>query len=390
MNNENVTPVKKPISTLQLLIVVLTISLFSVSRAIANLPLSAVALVIFAYGAYKLCKNKKLLAIILLVVGGALFVASPETIDNSIIVASTYLALIGAVALGGFMLCNGVRGILLYVAFSAATCGAVYLITGEPTAALEVLRTLPCTVVLAICKKKKTARLSALCAVSATFLASLYLPELIVAFLQYGSQTLDQLKTTIDTTREELIKEITAASKEIGGEGDPLYSPEFIRSIVTLIFNILPALLITVSNAVVFFVQTCFFALTENFGDSVSKEERAFELSTVSAWMFFISFGVMFITVFFNHPTAEIISLTMMNVNLILVPAFLVISILAFTAFIKKSGARPSPLTVIIIVLVALNFGTFLLYPVAGFGAVSTIKKSSKSGNKEHRESKPE
>ena len=379
MNNENTAPAKKPTSVLHCVIAGLIILLFTSNLIFSLLPLAAVTLMVFIYGAYRLCKNKKLLAIILLIVGGVLFVASPETIDSTVSLTAIYISLIGATAVGGALLCNGKRGVIIYVIFSVLAYTIAYIFTKSPIDALEVLSTLPCAVTFAVCKKKKASRVSALCAASLVFLASLYLPAIIATVSQYGADALKQISEAVSATRDSLIDEMIAASKELGGEGDSFYSPQVITAIITLTFNLLPALFITVSNAIVFFTQTCFFSISESLGGETSDEERAFELSKTSAWMFFISFGAMFILGFFKGVTAEILSLSMMNLNLILVPAFLVSAVIAFTKTVKQRNIKMSPFTAIIAVLVAINFGPILIYPIAAFGAVGTIKRAKKA-----------
>jgi hypothetical protein len=196
--------------------------------------------------------------------------------------------------------------------------------------------------------------------------------------VEHGSAAMEQVRAAIEETKTVLGEAMYEAAKAIGGEESELYSRETVLQLIDTVFNILPAISVIMASVMSFISQSFFFSLSAAYGAAHTEEELTLSPQKTSAWMFFISLATMFITSLFSGYTMEVLSVSMMNLNLILLPVFALINVASIIRAFKQKRLAISPITLIIIFFLAMNIGALLLYPLAAQGAISVIKRHPK------------
>ena len=160
----------------------------------------------------------------------------------------------------------------------------------------------------------------------AVFLSTLVLPVAITFYLQHGSEAAAQFKALLEEFRTVWTDTMVSVSEEVFANSNDnlseIFNKETVSALVDTTINLLPAILIILSNVVAFSVHTLSLHARERIGEIPQDSEKKFLLSKVSAWLYIISF----IAVFFgasDSVTANILALALQNINLILTPSFL-------------------------------------------------------------------
>ena len=374
MNKGNTTNKIVKLSANQLLLMGLAVVLFAVNLPAMSTIVSTAVLFVFTYGVIKLCQNKVLTAFVAIPIGGILLLASPAVYEQLIYTVSLFFGILGATAIGGFMLGENKSSILLYLAALVAAFVGIFAYTGNISSACSVLITLPGAAALALCNKKNLPRVSTVCAVSAAFIFSVFAPSIIAIVSEYGAESLTHIGTSLEALRKSLTEMLITMGSTLGEPYSELYSPKAADAMTRLTFDVLPAIAIIGGNLVAFFSQTCYYILKNRFVRPVSPKERMIVMSKTSAWMFIISLVLVFITSFIDGDKAEILSISMTNLNMILMPSFFIIAIFALLAWVQSKRSKPSMFTIILIVFLIFNFGSMLTYPLSVFGAITAIR----------------
>ena len=379
MNKENTTKQTVEFSTVRVLLMGLAAALFCANLPAVDTVISSISLFVFAYGLAKLCQNKFLAALVAIPTGGILLLASPETLEFLIYVISVFFGILASIAIGGIMLGGKKREVTVYLGAITVAFAAILIYTQNFFVAGTTLLTLPSAVALAICNKKKMARIPCLCVVSAAFLISVIAPSIIMLTVQHGTDTLNFIGTSVENFRISATEKLVEIGSALGEPYSELYTPKAADAATRLTFDILPALVIVLGNIVAFFSQTCYFALKDKFVREVHPLERVLVMSRTSAWMFIISLALTFITSFFEEHSVQVFSVAMINLNMILMPAFFLIAVFTLIALLQARKSKLSLFTIILIVFAFFNFGSFLFltYPLAIFGAITALKRPS-------------
>lgn len=378
MNNTDPIKASKDLSVTGALILGLILAIFSFNLTTDSVLLSSISLIVAIYGVYVTAKSKKLLAILLVVGGITMFAAPLETLDVTILTVSAYACLIGGMAIGGVLMSRKGKFAFIAVAAFAVAYAAACVYTKEPIVSLSALMPLAGAVGMAVCSSKKLPRTTAVCVLTAVFLAVSYLPDVILLIVEHGSAAMEQVRAAIEETKTVLGEAMYEAAKAIGGEESELYSRETVLQLIDTVFNILPAISVIMASVMSFISQSFFFSLSAAYGAAHTEEELTLSPQKTSAWMFFISLATMFITSLFSGYTMEVLSVSMMNLNLILLPVFALINVASIIRAFKQKRLAISPITLIIIFFLAMNIGALLLYPLAAQGAISVIKRHPK------------
>ena len=377
MNKGNTAKQTVELSAVRILLMGLAAALFCANLPAASTELSSLVLLVFAYGMAKLCQNKLLVALVAVPTGGILLIPPVEMLDSLIYLASILFGTLAAIAVGGIMLGGKKRDVAVYIASLAVAFIGVFAYTRNIYAACATLVTLPSAAALAICDKKKMRRVPCLCAVSAAFLLSILAPAVIVLASTHGTDTLNFIGTSVESFRLSVNDKLIEMGAMLGKPYSELYSPKSADALTRLTFDVLPALAIVSGNIIAFFSQTCYFALKDKFVRKVKASERVLIMSKTSAWMFVISLALTFITSFFEEAPMQIFSVAMTNLNMILTPAFFVIAAFTLIALLQSRKSKLSLFTIILIVFALVNFGSYLMYPLSIFGAITVLRLPS-------------
>jgi hypothetical protein len=278
---------------------------------------SIAAVALFAFALYKLTSSKRTL-ISFAIPAGILFL-----LGGSFVVFAVIVSLMSSVAL---LAC------LIYKASSFAARAfpiiitvAVYLllsvIVGNFVAPVVCFAALPAALTLSVCLYRKTPRVSTVCCMSVAFL----LPSVIVFsvwFFAFMGGTLSELEIIIENIRDAAAKAYAQGMISFKMAEDTPDTYAFAKDSMILLFNLLPALLITVSNITAYLLQS-FTASMIAHGES-DKETIVslymFKMSTGSAVVFFI-FLILYAV--FEDEARPDLAMAALNVVVILIPGLI-------------------------------------------------------------------
>lgn len=369
MKSENQTPASPKLTALKSIIAAWLIAIFALYTVFPSTLYACVTIALFLICAYKI--NTKRMGFVTVAVFTAITFfalgASPAML-------AYLLGIISSSVIGGIMLTEN-KSRIVFTVFMGIAYTAVALIK-SPVEALSLLVSVPMAVTLALCAKFKAPRVASICAVSGVFLATMILPIAIEFYIQYGSEATAQFKLFIDEFRTFQTDTLTALVEEISADSDvkmnELFDSQNIAALVDTLISLLPAIFIIFSNAVAFSAHTLMLNAREKLGESLQVDETLFLLSKVSAWLYIISFFVML----FNASRSEFaqtLSLATQNINLILIPSFLLVGIGSIAKLIHTHDKRKRTMHTVISVLALLYCGTFLIYPIAALGVITTF-----------------
>ena len=376
MNNENQVPEKGRTSHIEAVIAYLAVGLFMIYSIFPSAIYAYGVIAAFLALSYRVNKAGFTITAVLTALCFVVF---------SAVTLASLLSTISVAVIGGIMLTRP-KARIIFIALAAAVYAVAAYVT-SPVEGLGVLTALPMAIALAICIKVKPARTTSVCAISAAFVATIVLPFAISFYLTHGGGWLEQLKITADELRSVLADETYKAFTEAFSNTalsdiklSDTITPDITKSAVNLVFDLLPAIIIIVSNLVAYVVHAFSLIARRHLGDTPQIHEILFSMSKVSAWVFIISFVAMLVS-FSDAELARIASLALQNINLILTPSFLLVGLTSFSISIRTENSKKKLLHTILAVLAFLYCGTFLIYPLVAFGVFNTLAPARNKRN---------
>ncbi len=334
-----------------------------------------------------------------------LFAYVAIAVRSPIAVTLVLVTAVAAVIVGGGSFTVG--AVFLAVAVGTATCAYLitvvrlpYLVLLLPFAAgmlafllgsdvlvcLLSLAFLPAAALLAIATVKGSDRTTAICYTIAGLLVSLVAVLLIPVYQEYGHVGRSAIVGYVDTLRNgalqtlvllrnELLETMSqavqdAATQEAYDSLAMLMSDEMLSDLVSIAFNILPAMAVVVCSIVAYEAQGMLNAVYYNTGlrQVVTPASRVFTMSVTSAVIYLLTFILSLVI-----PSSSMISAAVQNICLMLLPGFCVLGIQsAFVSLARAKGGMR--------VFLLIFFGSMLccytggvLYIVAMWGAYGRI-----------------
>lgn len=296
----------------------------------------------------------------------------------SILLPAEFLVLIVLVAIGGVLFAKNIHGKIVFVA--SAVAAAIVLATLTDISELPyALSTVIPAIALGICISKKADRLTSVCAVSASFAVIITVPIFIWAYGQGFLTSIEAFSSGIKEALAEILKTYIDAFLLLAEENQMNVDPEIIGELewllnefINAILMIAPALIIVYTNVSAFFANLLSNDLRLSNGETLEREEMDFFPSTPSASIFLISIPLSFFSLG-SSSVMQILSATMLNLNIILIPAFFFVGIKTFKLFPNR---RSSIARTIVLVLLFIYLGAIVVYPLAAVGAFNTIKRN--------------
>ncbi|MBE6577363.1 MAG: DUF2232 domain-containing protein [Ruminococcaceae bacterium] len=215
----------------------------------------------------------------------------------------------------------------------------VTLVTGQLTYIILSLLWLPCSLLLFYTVKKRLARVSAICHVSAGICLGIVVLLGIFVFSIYGSVSMSALRTFVDEIKHQtvvmmnlVIDEMASAMGEL-----PIDLKSYVEMAVQTVFNLLPAIIIIIGNVFAYVMHSMILSVC--FSSDEDRKEvlplLSFEMSLVSAIVFIISLVLAFLLVAgdmaFYGAIAE-------NVMLILCPGLILTTLGALRMLTTRKG----------------------------------------------------
>lgn len=278
--------------------------------------------------------------------------------------AGTFKAVLGyAVILGAFIFLGGnLLAVGMFSAFATAVCIFAHLqlnfpspfIWGLPAIALIVtllvtrslaasvisLAALPAAIALTGAIKEKAAKVSSICRISFGICISVAAVFLCAVYTEYGSVSFELCRQAIDTAREVTVEfvKLTAEQMESMMETSFMaFEDENIAYAVSVIFNVLPAIVIIVANVVSYVIHSMFLSI--RFISLEDKKQAlpmlSFEMSLASAIVFLVSLVITFVS---SLEGTVVWGAVAQNVMLILVPGLILTALAGIRMLTVRKG----------------------------------------------------
>ncbi|MBQ9113064.1 MAG: DUF2232 domain-containing protein [Clostridia bacterium] len=303
----------------------------------------------------------------------------------------------------------------LFAAFASATCiyalllvkypspfwwglpiipfAASLFLAGNAAGVVASVATLPCALMLAYSAKKKLDRVGTVCRVSFGICAIIAISFLISVYSVYGKISLEAARTLIDELRAEVTSTLISATDRMADLMNSTDIPvgdlsAYVESTVSSVFNLLPAMIIVISNIISYIIHSLFLSIY-----STTDEERkemlpmlGFEMSLISAFVYLISLILAFVLV---SDGLALWGAAAENIMLILAPGLIITALGALKMITAHKG--PScfgTLIYLLVIFMLLSFSIPAILITAAAGAVVIIishfskKKPSDNGNR--------
>lgn len=315
-----------------LLAVYLPVAFFTNINITVLQVISIAAAVACAFAISRLSGAKKPSGSILLLIGCFIFLGT--------VLCGLVAALLGTVCILGYLLISAKNtATKIFLLFPAI---AAYIITcfliGSPIAAAIALVHIPAAIALAYAFKKKLSRISAICHISVGIILGVAAISAAWFIKSYGL-SLDTLISIINTTKQNLIEALANALFSFSGELLKISltdARELSGVVITATFNLLPAIVVVLSNILAFFIQSMMTRMllrsTKNKEDI--KTMVAFEMSLVSAILFLVTM----IAAAVLSKNVSVWSVTVENVMFILMPGLIFTAVGTLRAFMFAKG----------------------------------------------------
>ena len=307
------------------------LSLFVSFDEMAFETVSIIAMAITAFAVFKLASSAR--PLIALITPAAIFFF----LGGSFLPVASIFSLLGSVAL---LACVIYRAPSFAArVFPLLLTAALYLgcaiYTENYLISLVCVAFLPTGLILAFCLSKGVSRVATICAVSFGLLLPLAALFLAWLFLKHGGNV-SVIPSAIEHARTlfaGMVKESIEQLEMLEITSD---ITELSTVAVSLVFNLLPAIIISSVNLISFFIQSftaSIVSVTEKDKDKLDALNE-FKMSTVSAVVFI---GFLILYAVFSDEAEAMLATAALNVIIILVPGLL------FTAFAWLKRRTQSP-----------------------------------------------
>ena len=354
---------------------------------INELVLSAIALVICAFSVFVLARIAKTFKAVIM-----------------------YAIILGVFAfIGGSLLLIG-----LFAALALCCCCLAYLINnskspfiwGAPLIPLIValfispnangilvsLSPLPAAILLAYSTSKRLDRVSAVCRISFGLCIVFVASALIALYSTMGEISLTAAKSFIEALKEEMVVACMTAMQEIeemmGLDMSDTDMLTVVDAAVGTVFNLLPGLLITISNIIAYIIHSLY--LTVCYPDPKKNRDELspmleFDISLTSAIVYIVAVVATLVLV---TGGSALYGAVAENIVIVLAPGLILVALGGIRTLIAKKG--PSCLGTFVYMGVIFLLATFSIYAIIGValtGAVFIILayvsdyKKRKNGN---------
>jgi len=292
-----------------------------------SLTVSILSLVAFS----KVAKGFRHVFIYALILGATLFI-------GGFVLTGVLASVIGAVCMFSYLCFKA--PIYITVALPAIAYLPALAITRDPVISAAVFFTLPASLLCVYAIKSKRPRISAICHVSVGFCISFAAIVAIAVFKFNGSISREAFFSFAESAKEMLGSAMREAFELLGDSANETLGINvdldlLAENVVTVTFNLLPAIIVLIANALSYLIHTLSLILL--FPDEKDKEEIApmlvFEMSIHSAFIFIaaviLSFALTADSVALYGAVAD-------NLVIILMPGFIITALAALRFFVAK------------------------------------------------------
>ncbi len=264
------------------------------------------------------------------------------------------------------------------------------LLTQSPIGICLSLGSLPASAILALVIKNKTPRVSAVCRISAGICLSVVVSLCVGIYAVQGKVNAEVIKGIVDYSKQQMSLILTDMFSQMQSMlGDMLVSIDFesfITVLVSTVFNLLPAIIITAANIIAYIIHSLYissqYTMSKEAHDS-AKEMLTFDMSIISAVLYILSLVLAFTLI---SPELALWGTVAENLLLILVPGLVLTALACIRAMSVAKG--PSCLGTLIyfgVIFLVIGLNPVALVCVALAGAVFIILSHISKFKHEHR-----
>lgn len=316
-------------------------------------------------------------------------------------IAKTFRATVGYTVIVALLVLFGgmILPVAIFSAFASACCIFAHLMTkkaspfiwGLPLIALIMsalisrsimgillsVITLPCSLMLIYSVKKRIGKVGAVCRISLGICISLAVIFVCAVWRSHAELSMSAARALIDTARGQLTVLLESAAEEIemllGYELTSADANNVIDASVSALFNLLPALIITVSNIVAYIIHSLYLSVAY-----ISEKDKkrvipmlAFNMSLTSAIVYIASLVLAFAL---TSDSVALYGTAAENVMIVLAPGLILTALAALRAFTSRKG--PSCLGTLVyfgVIFMLVSLSVYSIIGVALAGAIVVI-----------------
>lgn len=292
---------------------------------------------------------------------------------GSFLSAAAVVATVSVVGLGAAAMLHLKPWLSVLLGISAYTASLAF--TKDALASLYVFQLIPCAVLLAVLIAKGVDRVPTICAVSVGLLLTLATPIVIGVYKEYGELSAAVLTKIIDTIRAQAVEAFHASLPLLPEDVRAVMTEDAFHDAFDAIVALFPAIVVTVCNLGAFFADLITITVFRKTGyaKKLSLSIQVFVMSKVSAIVFIIAL-LLPILGLGSSADAQVITVTAENINLMLMPAFLFTGFLGVVGFFLRQRGCLNLWVILAIAALLIYAGNFILYPLAIFGAIRTLR----------------
>ena len=299
----------------------------------------------------------------------AISLFSVGTLSGAAYIVSV-IAIIGLGAATALHLKPWLSALLALAAYAVS-----FVVTGDPIASLATLLFVPSAILLAILIARGVDRVPAIGAVSICLLITIAVPVLFAVYGAYGELSAATLTSIINGLRSQALEAYTTSIPLLPEELQAAATEELFHNAFDAIIALFPAIVVVaclLPSFVAHLVAVTVCRRTD-YAKKLTLGAQIFVMSKVSAVVFIIAF-LLPVLGLGSSQEAQIISVTAENINLMLLPAFLLVGALGIIGFFLRQRGCLNFWSVLALIALIVYGGGFVLYPLAFFGAIRTLR----------------
>ena len=292
---------------------------------------------------------------------------------GSIASVGMVLAFVFAIGMGAAVLMHLKKFWCLLLA--AIACVAIWLVSGDTSAALYALSTLVPAALLWLVISRGMRRMPAICLISVVLLAMILIPFAMVLAKEYNGLSQETLSQFIKDVHDEFLRVTVESSQQLPDEYRAIMTESFFSSVFDSVLLLSPAILIACTNVLSFFVHLLALALCRMSGKlhDIPRKVLRFDLSRTSAVIFLVSLVGMLLG-FGTSDVGVLIAVVLQNLCIILFPPFILVGGLGVYHFLRSRPGCLNTWVIVVLIFFAIYSGLVLAIPLALLGAIMTLR----------------
>lgn len=297
---------------------------------------------------------------------------------SAVMLALVLFSATAAVYIGGYERTRPLPciAVLLACCVGAAT---VYFATSNLYAAVLSFLPLFPIAAQAITLRAKMQRTQAIALITLFLAIPVVTAAAIWLYVTKGTISIDIIGKTVEELREQLATFLaTLDYKDFipVAESQNMLTEENAALLSTMLFNMLPGIVVMVLSIAAYFIQkfTFTFIFVANKGDGITREMSLFRMSAVSGVVFVLTVLVNLIAAQFSSDRAALIATVTQNLYMILEPGFIVTGFVIFFGRVREGKVRkPSIFMWFLFIGLAMFMPSAIVLIIAYYGAIKVI-----------------